>query len=705
MICSSCGREIPDESVFCEYCGQKIAGDAQPANVGEAPVNAATKKKSKAPLIAVLCVGAVFVAAAALFLTRSIWMTSGGNSSESVVVLRESSFDFIKNAKNTDIGSVSFSDEGTYDNVGVLGFDADGEYFFFYRDVNSNDYSGDLCRVKLSDISDDYERTMNAVQEIDTKVDLAAASIISADKVVYMRKDDVYVFEGGESYELLNDVNYFEVIDGTYLVYSSDTDKQEIGIVAIEKDAEPAQIDDGADLMMAKSDFIAYTKSSSGEDASDLYVAANDGSSELVGEGVYTYYFDYDNDAIWYLKDSGNGVKITDIITDQYKENDAAYTEAPELKHGLREVKETTAMSDWKEYHKSYYGNKESFYSEAKEYCESWDDDYYSYYNYDDDQVYYVDPETRQWYWYDEDYYEEYEDAYYAAYARNSLREEFAQKEDMIPRYELYYYSGGKSELISENVGHFTGDASIGFFVTVRDDPEPVCDLGEIADGTYSEDLDISDEKIADAVISGCSYSISGGAPQSYSDDYNDEYAGVFVSGNYAVLIGIDGDLGEEYYKCSIDGDKLVNEEKFPDNDAIAVGWGDRGFYYSTGTDSDGTGDLYCWDGKSDTLVAKDIYVWNFIECDDGILGKDAYENGDLYLYTDSDRIRIGEDVSVITDVIYVDSKLVLYKDDGHDLFATDMTGENDHRIASDIEYFYAPVNNGSYMFSYENIY
>ena len=30
MYCTNCGKEIPDDSVFCTFCGQKVDGGVSP---------------------------------------------------------------------------------------------------------------------------------------------------------------------------------------------------------------------------------------------------------------------------------------------------------------------------------------------------------------------------------------------------------------------------------------------------------------------------------------------------------------------------------------------------------------------------------------------------------------------------------------------------------------------------------------------------
>ena len=56
MICSNCKMEIPDDSVFCQYCGQAL--------MQKVKIEDGIKKKSKKPIVVILLV-AVFLSIAA----------------------------------------------------------------------------------------------------------------------------------------------------------------------------------------------------------------------------------------------------------------------------------------------------------------------------------------------------------------------------------------------------------------------------------------------------------------------------------------------------------------------------------------------------------------------------------------------------------------------------------------------------------------
>ena len=47
MFCTNCGKEIPDDSIFCTFCGQKVDGGAAPADAGSSVMSKLPKKISK----------------------------------------------------------------------------------------------------------------------------------------------------------------------------------------------------------------------------------------------------------------------------------------------------------------------------------------------------------------------------------------------------------------------------------------------------------------------------------------------------------------------------------------------------------------------------------------------------------------------------------------------------------------------------------
>ena len=71
MFCTNCGKEIPDDSIFCTFCGQKVDGGAAPADAGSSVMSKLPKKISKksatvaAAAAVVIVVGAVVMNVAA----------------------------------------------------------------------------------------------------------------------------------------------------------------------------------------------------------------------------------------------------------------------------------------------------------------------------------------------------------------------------------------------------------------------------------------------------------------------------------------------------------------------------------------------------------------------------------------------------------------------------------------------------------------
>ena len=730
MICPNCGKKIADDSKFCEFCGQKmdvmqnvqpaVNGAAQYADPGAAqmgngyaqvpPVQPYDEAQGEQPkskvsrIVGIAAVAAVVAAVAAIVIIKPSWIPffNTQKTFDSVVYVTDDSVEYIKNAKKKDVAGLEFVDEGYDDGeVSLGGFDPDGNYFFFFRDID-DDYTGDLCRIRLSDIKEDKSKTKDAILEIDSKVRAGNLNIIDANKVVYMRKDDVYLFDGKEQSELISNVDSYNVVGGKYVLYQKDNKKSgyDIGIIEIAKGAKEKEIDDKVFTRAIWNDFIFYTK---GDDNDrELYVAQNDGSTEMIDEDVYSWWQCYDSKSIWYVKEAETKVDPADMISDKYKSDDAKHKEYPDTEDAFRKVKESTALSDWNDHWSYYYDTKADFYEEAEYECDEWDYDYISFYNYDDEETYYVNPYKKEFYWYDDDLYSQLMDAYNEAYSRNQVREKLDSDEYSVTTFDVYRYCNGEKKKVASNAldVYVSGDVARFAELNTEQDVEPVGDISELSD--YDSDLyneifgygsDIYD-LLVEAYHGSYCYSVAGEDVQSYASEAKDAMGYFDVKGDKLVSYKYEDD-STTYYKYKISGKQLVEAGKL-DDDVQMIGWGEKGFYYAADVDDDGEGKVLYWDGSDEDKVAvKDAYVWTLTETPSGMIYTEESGTSDLCYYTKGEKVRIGKDVTSASRATYVSDDLIFYVDEDNDLYVTDVKGEDPRRIAKDANWYMTPADNG----------
>lgn len=75
MFCNHCGQHLPDDSVFCEMCGNPVA--ASPAEK-DPPPQVSRRKKNRAPIVVAAVVGAMTLGIAGFFLWIQLH-TRGGH--------------------------------------------------------------------------------------------------------------------------------------------------------------------------------------------------------------------------------------------------------------------------------------------------------------------------------------------------------------------------------------------------------------------------------------------------------------------------------------------------------------------------------------------------------------------------------------------------------------------------------------------------
>lgn len=651
------------------------------------------KKSHTGAVIAVLGVIAVAIVAVIIILAKLLF---GGNKLDSrLFYMKDNELSAITDITDSNPEDVQIEDiknDGYLSAYQLVRLSSDGNYLYYFSDVDSSGETGTLCRIPTAKVKLKESANDKLVEEIDSKVNISRGyTVLEDNSVVYIRKsDELTWYNGSESYELgENDgYSYYVTDDEKYVIYLDEDDT--LIATEISKKATSTEIDDDVDSLNAvgDKDFILYN-CQDGDDGYEYYVAGVSKEPEVVAEDMDGYYaVSTEDKSFYYTIREENEYCLYDYVIDPYAEEDANIKE-PVARDYMKAVKAKDAIS---EYDQEYYSNMDDFKDGElyyySDYYEAWE-----YYNYDDYEYYYYDEDEDQWYTSpDYDAYNEAYDAYYAVSDRIYLREDLKEETITDSYYKLYYYKNGESTEVCSSVENIMANHRQALIYTKTnedgsatakyniDDIYSTYQLEEWIE--YGEDGDSEDVKET-------YYFVNAGAGESEVTGL-DSVSDLKMSkdGKIAVIYGDYEDDGYTMLSYSVSSSGLSNETEVSDAATNLSVYQNEFYYFDDIEDEVGT--LYAFDGSKSYLLAKDIVPYDIFYTEDGkIIGYSDrdYEEGDLAVYDkNGDDERVAKKVTSFT---YVGKNCYLVmKDD--DLYYLDKKG-NETRLAKNVSYYLYP--------------
>lgn len=158
MICRHCGKQTPDDSMFCEFCGGDMRQNSPPPQtLSHRPIEPERKKQKKALkflfiLLVVLLAGAgIWFAAVRIFLPEII-LTGGGEYD----VYK----DYVKNSGENDYTLINDSGDSDYgDEIEIPLSDITGNWYVLLRTYinGSEDFSTEVEYTAVLDAKDAFD--------------------------------------------------------------------------------------------------------------------------------------------------------------------------------------------------------------------------------------------------------------------------------------------------------------------------------------------------------------------------------------------------------------------------------------------------------------------------------------------------------------------------------------------------------------------
>lgn len=345
MFCEKCGKQLPDNSAFCDGCGSPVAAPAAAPAPEAAPDAAPEKPKVEfnkktltgiaviAAAIIVIVLAVVLIANAGggdaplLYVTDGELVASTNLKKGEVNVIDD---EFVNSDLASYLGEGTAAQEMTY----TAHFTADAKKFVFINNMDEEDSTGDLVWIETKllgkeEAGDKIEKVSSGV------VEFSLAS--EADSLVYQKEDKLYRYDFKEDPVLVSKdvVTFFQTEDGKHISYiKADDEEQELYVYTV-KTGESEKIDSGVNSVLDydyKNAFanMIYTKYDAEDDVYEIYTGGLGKDKEKLlsdvsyaisatsGKGIFYYETDEEwvNTLYWFDIVSGEKTELSDCYGD-----------------------------------------------------------------------------------------------------------------------------------------------------------------------------------------------------------------------------------------------------------------------------------------------------------------------------------------------------------------------------------------------------
>ena len=717
----------------------------------EDPGDAAGRKVSpKLLVIAAIAVAAVFLIVVVLRL-----LSGGGSGGNAYVYLSDGEYKLLtslEEGEEIDIASSRDSDQAS----GLVRFSEDGTYVYYYSKYDESSGTGTLSRAQFGKLKQDSDKNDNYIEMIASNVMLGFSMQDDGTIVYSTGSDDLYYYDGsGDPVQIAKDVEFYYSDGESRLIYEKEEEDVSILYSIDLKDPDTATklVSDYSNLAYYSIlDSIVYTKYGEDDEDSSYYVVDLEGNVTKLGSGIRIYQYNYDDAVDFYYTAQGDEISLYDYVNDDYAEQDADVFEPDKEDYAIPSYSyyKLDSGSDISQYDAVYTSCTVAarFYSSgwsyrSLEYAAQNDDEHAAdyqafvdkYLGQEDEDGYILvtdsvkadlvllaqtcgDGEDNDWQnlcfyreqtgtTYDYDAYNEDVAIYKEAEDRIAIRQALQDPENAYSTRTLYSYSDGTSAEVAQNLLDVDSN-NLCLLYNTADMITEKLELEQLSYVNEVKELFELDPKAANYVLvlgSTSPYQLSESAAAIYADAYEDSYYATFLATDAALYMATAGEL----YLAATQGSEITSLSLISD-DASLAGWDEDVLYYFEGTynDSDWNsyGDLYSHNGKTGTLLARNILL-NYLRLyeDDVILcftdiADSSTVRGELTMIDEKGNVdMIADDVE---QYIRVDEDTILYIADYGTLYVYD--GKDSEELDDDVDYIWAMESEDirlSYMTTY----
>ncbi len=345
MFCEKCGKQLPDNSAFCDGCGSPVAAPAAAPASADATVAAPAKPKielNKKTLTGI----AVVAAAIIVIILAVVLIANAGGGDAPLLYVTDGELVMATNVKkgeknviddeylNSDVTSYYGYDEQAEDMTNMAKFTEDNKKFIFLNNMDEDDQTLDLVWVETKKLG--KEGVADEIVKISSGVKSFHLAD-EADSLLYTKDGKLYRYDFKEDPVLISkDVtSYTQTADGKYISYIKTNDDQKELYVYTVKTAEATKVDSKISNILTydKDNAFAnmiYTKYDSddstyevytggiGKDKEKLFSDASSVISGSAGKGVYFYETDDEwvNTLYYFDIAAGEKTEISDCYSD-----------------------------------------------------------------------------------------------------------------------------------------------------------------------------------------------------------------------------------------------------------------------------------------------------------------------------------------------------------------------------------------------------
>ena len=220
MYCPKCGAELSNGSKFCGKCGEKIILNTNPVS---------HSKRGK-PWKALLVIVPVIILLVVIFIKRTD--SSSSPLEDSYVSLNSGNYNLVSDYDEEN--PVFLSDFQSYPEMTnykarLFTFSDDGNYLYFFSEINSENYSGTLCRIATDKLSEDSTENIKNCEIIDSDVVIYYYQCMEDNTVVYQTTDDtLYYYDNNRTTMLASRVGNYNIDYKGHIFYYVENDVYDI---------------------------------------------------------------------------------------------------------------------------------------------------------------------------------------------------------------------------------------------------------------------------------------------------------------------------------------------------------------------------------------------------------------------------------------------------------------------------------------------